>query len=313
MDIAPAPVADPVLPALAAGSGLPTDPGIGFALTAAVVWGVYIYLLKRLFEGYPPAALTVLINVFAIAWYLPVTVAGGDLSPAFVDAFGLAEAAVVAVTVLATAAAFVLFLTAIADGDVSYVTPINKVVPMFVLPMEILLLGQVLTPLQVAGVVVATLAVYVANYDPGGFFEPFVKAARSRPAQLALVSAMCYAVSDVGKRVALQELAIPGTLWVPLLLAGVAAVLLPSAVRNPPTGIRADLPKFAAAGALVALGEHVTTLAFALLPASIASPIINTQAIVAVVLGGILLGERHFRLRLLAAVLAVVGVTLIAI
>lgn len=206
-----------------------------------------------------------------------------------------------------------LFLRAIADGDVSYVTPINKTVPMFVLPLEILLLGQVLTLIQVFGVVVATVAVYVANYDPGGLLRPFVKAARSRPAQLAVLSAMCYAGSDVGKRISLQELAIPETLWVPLLLAGVAIVLVPSAVRNPPTEIRSDIPKFALGGAIVALGEHVTTLAFAALPASIASPIINTQAIVAVVLGGVLLGERYFRIRLVAAVLAVLGVTLIAI
>jgi len=38
---------------------------------------------------------------------------------------------------------------------------------MFVLPMEVLLLGEVLAPVQVAGVVVATAAVYVANYEPG--------------------------------------------------------------------------------------------------------------------------------------------------
>ncbi len=288
------------------------DPGLGFAISAAFVWGFYIYVLKRSFSRYPPAALTVLINAFAVAWYLPVTITRTEFSSELLAGFGLAELGIVALTVLSTAVAFVLFLHAISIGDVSYVTPINKIVPMFVLPLEVLLLGQFLTPVQVAGVVVATLAVYVANYDPGGFFRPFVKAARSRPAQLALVSAMCYAVSDVGKRVSLQELAIPETLWVPVLLVGVLLVLLPSAISNPPTEVRGDLPKLALGGAIVALGEHVTTLAFALLPASIASPVINTQAIVAVVLGGLLLGERYFRLRLLAAVLAVVGVTLIA-
>lgn len=54
-------------------------------------------------------------------------------------------------------------------------------------------------------------------------------------------------------------------------------------------------------------------IAFSTLPASIASPIINTQAIVAVVLGGLVLREEAFALRLLAAALAVCGVTLIAI
>ncbi|WP_252699390.1 DMT family transporter [Natronosalvus vescus] len=289
------------------------DPGLGFAITAAFVWGFYIYVLKRSFSGYSPAVLTVLINAFAIAWYLPVTLTRTDVSRHIFAEFGTSEVGVLALTVVTTAAAFVLFLYAIGAGDVSYVTPINKIVPLFVLPLEILLLGQVLTPLQVLGVVVATAAVYVANYDPGGFFKPFAKAAHSRPAQLALLSAMCYAVSDLGKRVALQELAIPESLWVPLLLFGVLLVLLPSAVRNPPANVRPDLPKFALGGAIVAVGEHVTTLAFVILPASIASPVINTQAIVAVVLGGILLGERHFLIRLLAAVLAVVGVTLIAL
>jgi drug/metabolite transporter (DMT)-like permease len=296
------------------------DVGLLSAIGAAVVWGTYILVLKRFFSGYPPAGLTVLINASAIAWFLPVTVATTDLAAGGTGgvlraAAGVdpAAVAVVAGTATATAAAFVLFLRAIEDGDVSYVTPINKVVPMFVLPLEVLLLGEVLAPIQVAGVVVATAAVYVANYEPGDLLAPIASAVHSRPAQLALVSAACYAVADLGKRVGLQELAIPGTLWVPLLLAGAGLVLLPAAIRNPPTVARRDVPKFLAGGALVAFGEHLTTVAFAALPASVASPVINTQAIVAVVLGGIVLGERYFRVRLVAALLAVVGVGMIAL
>ncbi|MGQ3329827.1 EamA family transporter [Halorubrum sp. FL23] len=296
------------------------DAGLLSAIGAAVVWGTYIFVLKRSFAGYPPAGLTVLINASAIAWFLPVTLATTDLATGGIGGIvsgvagaGLPAVAVVAGTAAATAAAFVLFLRAIDGGDVSYVTPINKVVPMFVLPLEVLLLGEVLAPIQVAGVVVATAAVYVANYEPGDLLAPLTSAVHSRPAQLALVSAACYAVADLGRRVALQELAIQGTLWVPLLLAGVALVLLPSALRNPASVTRRDAPKFLAVGALVALGEHLTTVAFAALPASVASPVINTQAIVAVVLGGVILGERYFRVRLVAALLAVVGVGMIAL
>jgi len=296
------------------------DAGLLSAIGAAVVWGTYIFVLKRSFSGYPPAGLTVLINVSALAWFLPVTIATNDLGAGGVGGLARgatgadpATVAVVAGTAVATAAAFVLFLRAIDEGDVSYVTPINKVVPMFVLPLEVLLLGEVLAPIQVAGVVVATAAVYVANYEPGDLLAPLASAVRSRPAQLALVSAACYALADLGKRVALQELAIPGTLWVPTLIAGVTLVLLPSAVRTPPAVTGADAPKFLAGGALVALGEHLTTVAFAALPASVASPVINTQAIVAVVLGGVILGERYLRVRLVAALLAVVGVGMIAL
>ncbi|OSO97564.1 EamA family transporter [Halorubrum ezzemoulense DSM 17463] len=291
------------------------DAGLLAAVAAAVVWGAYLFVLKRAFAGYPPAALTVAINVAAVSWFLAgtgLTVGFGDAAAGVSGLVAPRRAAVVAVTTLGTAAAFVLFLRAIDQGAVSYVAPINKIVPMFVLPLEVGLLGQVLAPVQVAGVVVTTLAVYVANYEPGGFFAPFARAARSRPAQLALASAACYAVADVGKRVALQEFSIPGTLWVPLLLAGVAVVLFPAALRSPFAVTRRDLPKFLAAGGLVAPGEHLTTVAFAALPASVAPPVINTQAIVAAVLGGVLLGERHFRLRLAAAVLAVAGVAMIA-
>lgn len=89
----------------------------------------------------------------------------------------------------------------------------------------------------------------------------------------------------------------------------------PTAVgAGPATAIdvRGDLPKFAATGLLLATANHVVMYAFGALPASIASPIVNTQAIIAVVLGGIVLGEEQFRIRLVAAGLAVVGVTPIA-
>jgi drug/metabolite transporter (DMT)-like permease len=292
---------------------LALSPGIGYAVAAAFVWGTYIFALKRYFAGYPGTVLTVVVNAVAVAWYLPLAVPrvrGSTLPTA--ASLGAWEVGVVVGTVLATAAAFLVFLRALDAGEVSYVTPINKIVPVFVLPIEVLLLHQRLTPLQVVGVVVATLAVYVANYRRGSLLDPLRKAATARPAQLALVSAVCYAVSDVGKRLALQELGIPPELWVPTLLLGVLVVVLPLALREW-VSVRSDLPKFAVAGAGVAVGEHVTSLAFQQVPASIASPIINTQAIVAVLLGGVLLRERAFATRLVAAALAVCGVGLIAL
>lgn len=289
------------------------EPGIVYSLVAAVVWGVYIFLLKQYFGGYPGPVVTVVVNAFAIVWYLPV--AATQTSPGSVPTLGelgLYGVAVVAGTAVLVGVAFVLFLDALAEGDVSYVAPINKLAPVFVLPIEVVLLSQFLGPLQIAGVLVATVAVYVANYRGGGLTDPLRRAVHSRPAQLALASAACYAASDVGKRVALQELAIPTAVWVPVLFAGAGLAVLPFALRRW-TSVRGALPKFAAAGAVVALGEHVTSTAFALVPASIASPIINTQAIVAVILGGVVLRERNFGIRLVAAFLAVAGVSLIAV
>ena len=292
------------------------DSGIAISIGAALVWGGYLFYLKCAFTDYPASLLTVCINGFALVWYLPVFLMGvGPTAGRDVLAtFGFAEIGIVALTASMVAAAMVAFLGALAVGDVSYVAPISKIVPVFVLPIEIVVLGQALTPREVAGVVVATMAVYVANFRGGALLDPLRRARSSMAARLAILSAMAFAVSDVARRVALQELAIPVGLWVPLLLGGVAVVLLPAAIRaETPTTLRADLPKFVAGGLFVAAGEGLTNTAFSLVPASIASPIINTQAVVAVVLGGLLLNEARFRLRLVAATLAVIGVTMIAL
>ena len=301
------------------------DAGIAFALVAAVVWGGYLFSLKRYFAAYPATLLYVLVNAFAIAWYLPVAAALLPADALDPGSFGLSTLAVLVGVDLLLALAFVVLMRALAVGDVSYVAPIGKVVPAFVLPIEVLALDQQFTRLEIAGVLVVTIAVYVANFRRGSLLAPLKKAATNRAAQLALLSALLYAITDVGKRVALQELALRPPAVVLLIMAGVTAVMLPGAVRSwrrsvrgggsslSPATVRSALPKFAAAGALVALGQHLNALAFASVPAGVASALINTQAIVAVVLGGVVLRERHLGVRLVASALAVTGVSLIAI
>nr|WP_258560422.1 EamA family transporter [Halorhabdus salina] len=123
-----------------------------------------------------------------------------------------------------------------------------------------------------------------------------------------------FGVVDVGKRVMMQELAIPPQLYLPVMFAITTTMVLPFAQRRPiPDTLWDDAWLFAIAGLLVAAGNHIVLLAFQILPASIASPVINAQAVVAVVAGGLILGESHFRVRLVAAGLAIAGIALITI
>ena len=287
--------------------------GVGYAVLAALVWGGYLFALKRYFD-LPATVLFVVTDALAVAWYLPF--AAVTLPPdatSTLDAVTAESALVVAGVVVVTAVAVVLSFCALAVGDVSYVAPINKIVPVFVLPIEIGLLGATIAPVQVVGVLVVTSAVYVANYRSGSLLAPFRAAARNRAAHLALASAALYGVSDVGKRVVLGTLDLPPQVWVLLLYAGMAVTVLPVALREwPAGGVRDDLPRLAALGGVAAFGEHITSLAFAAVPASVASPIINTQAVVAVTLGGLVIGEGFFGRRLAASGLAVTGVALVA-
>ncbi|UIO99619.1 EamA family transporter [Halobaculum sp. CBA1158] len=290
-------------------------PGIAVAVAAAVLWGVYLFALKRYVAGVPATVLTVLVNACALAWYAPVALS--RLSPGDVPTpatLGLGGSLALVGSVLGVGVGFVLFVNALALGEVSYVTPINKVVPAFVLPLELLLLGADLPALAFVGIAVVTVAVYVANYRGGDPTEPLRRAVTVRPAQLALLSAGAYAVGDVSKRAVLDGVGLPPEALVVVVLGGVLLVLLPLAARDWP-GDRATPPAttFIALGLLVATAEHLTSVAFSLLPASVASPVVNTQAVVAVLLGGVLLGERRLGTRLVAAALAVVGVGLLAV
>jgi drug/metabolite transporter (DMT)-like permease len=283
--------------------------GLLAALAAALLYGCYLACYKRFFGDYPAMAYLLVVETAAVVWYFPVARPHlGALRT--VDAASLAALlAVAALTGLAVAG----LLEALRLGDVSYVTPLNKLVPLFVLPIELLFFEAALSTLQMAGVVVATVGIYAANYDDGGPLAPFRRALSYRPAQLALASAGAFALVDAGKRLLLQglELPLPVVVWVSLV--GVTLVAAPLGYRQRARLPRRALPALLGLGAVIALGDHLIALGFAELPASVASAIVNAQAVVAVLLGGLVLGEGAFVQRLAAGTLTVAGVAVVAL
>jgi drug/metabolite transporter (DMT)-like permease len=287
--------------------------GFLLSVAAALVLGSYLVGVKQYFSHYPPALFISLTYGIAVAWYLPaaaLTVPTDQLVPS-VSARG---AAVLLGTASFTALALFAFYRALSIGDISFVAPISKIVPVFVLPLEVLLLGQRLSALQVAGIVVATAAVYVANYRWGSLLAPLRQLVRSKAALLALASAAAFGVVDVGKRVSMQELGISPEVFVLTMLVLVAALLSPSALTHrDAVDWWVDRRLLALAGLVLVIGQHLVAVAFETLPASVVSPVVNTQAVVAVFLGSLLLGESQLRLRMTAAGLAVFGVVLISL
>lgn len=287
--------------------------GFVLSVAAALVLGSYLVGVKRYFSHYPPTLLVTLTYVMAAGWYLPIvalTVPTDQLVPSV----SVYDGVVLVGTAGLTALALFTFYRALAIGDVSYIAPISKVVPVFVLPLEVLLLGQRLSALQVAGVGVATVAVYVANYRHGSLLAPLQQLVRSKAALLALASAAAFGVVDIGKRVSMQEIGVSPEGFVVTMLVLVTLFLGPAAVDNRhAVDWWADRYLLSAAGLVLVVGQHLVAVAFETLPASVVSPVVNTQAVVAVVLGSLVLGEPYARVRLTASGLAVVGIGLISV
>jgi drug/metabolite transporter (DMT)-like permease len=122
-----------------------------------------------------------------------------------------------------------------------------------------------------------------------------------------------FALGDVGTRAVLSTTPIPLQTTALFSFVGVAGVALPlAATRVEWPRLRAVLPGLVGISSVFAVGVHLATVSFDLAPASIASPLINTQVIVVVLLGSLLLDEGYLRRRLAAAVVAVAGIALVA-
>ncbi len=292
-----------------------TQAGVLTGLAAAVIFGVYLFVYKRSFDALPSTVYVATVEVAGLAWYgLIAAVTWPTGRPVVPPDIGLGGWAVLAGTCGAIAAANLLSIQAFKLGDVSYVAPLNKLAPAFVLPIEVALLAARPAGLQVLGLVLAVVAIYVANYDGGGLLVPFQRAASYRPAQLALLGAVLFALSDVGVRALLSGTGLTPQAVALASFAGVAIAALPlAAARVNWDRLRSALPGIVALAGAFAVAVHLKTISFAVAPASIVSPIVNMQAVVAVLLGGILLREPGLPRRLGAAVLAVSGVALIAI
>jgi len=288
--------------------------GVGSAIGAALVFGVYLFVYKRSFAHLPSTVFVAANNTLALGWYVAIAAltwpAGRAVVPPPVT---LADGALLVAVCLVVAGANLVSIHAFKLGDVSYVAPLNKLVPAFVLPIELVLLAEPLAPLQIAGVGLAVAAIYVANYEGGGWFAPFRRAASYAPARLALAGAVVFAFGDVGNRAVLSTTAFSPQVLALATFGTVAAVAAPPAVaRVDGRELRAALPGLVALSALLAVAAHLTLVSFAVAPASVVSPIVNVQAVVAVVLGGLLLGEPGLPRRLAAAVLAIGGIALVA-
>jgi drug/metabolite transporter (DMT)-like permease len=254
------------------------------------------------------------VELSALVWYSGIAGLTWPAGEPFVPStFGAVDGLLLVGICAAIAGANLVSIHAFKLGDVSYVAPLNKLAPAFVLPLEVALLAAVPTTLQALGLVLAVVAIYLANYEGGGLLAPFRRAAGYTPARLALVGSVLFAVSDVGIRALLSGTDLTPQAFALVSFGAVAATATPLAARRLTWArLRPAVPGIFALAAFFAVGVHLKTIAFEVAAASIVSPIVNTQAVVAVLLGGVILGEEGLPRRLGAAVVAVSGVALIA-
>lgn len=139
--------------------------GAGLALTAAVVYALFIPLIDRLRAGVSAVVATAWVAVGATAIFLVAALAAGDLA---LPSTPLSWLYIVGLGTVSTALAFTLFLHGLQVlGPVSAAI-ITTAEPFFVATLAALVLGQPITPQTVLGGSLIAVAVLVLQRSARG-------------------------------------------------------------------------------------------------------------------------------------------------
>ncbi len=211
---------------------------------------------------------------------------------------------------------FYLYVSAIQKGDLGLTYPLLALTPVFVLPVEWLLLGDFPGARGLGGIALVVLGVYVLNFSErrAGLFAPFAAVFRDPGARRMLAVALIWSVSAVVDKVATisSSPAFYGTLE-----SGLIALAFVPLVMRRGEGFKAALSRrtwwlLAVQGLLFALMFVVQMEAIQRTLAAYVISIKRSGAIVSVLLGASLFGEPRLRERLAGAVVILAGVLLIA-
>lgn len=279
---------------------------IALALLAAVSTAARETFIKGgMREG---AELLVAGTVAAIGGLLLLPLALASLPPTLGRSFWLA----LLVSGAVNAVAATLIARAVHASDLSIVSPLQTLTPIFMIGTGFLFLGELPRPLGMAGVVVVVAGSYMLRLDMRrvSWLEPIRALARDRGARLMLFVALIFAVSGAVDKVGVQ--ASTPFFWGFAMTSTVAAVLLPLARlrRVPRPG---NWRAVVLAGVLMAVTIAAQMSALPLTLAAYVIAVKRTGVLFAVLSGALFFGESGIRQRLVGATVMVVGVVLITL
>lgn len=286
------------------------------ALGAALFYGLQGAWTKRLTRRVPAIVAAWAIFAFAfppLAFYLAV-----QGIPAVAPVFWVALLTTASLSLLS----FYLYASAIERGDVGLTVPLLALTPILLVPVEWLLLGDVPGLRGLGGIALVVVGVYLLNVRDvrAGFLAPFAALLRDPGARRMLAVAALWSVSGVVDKIAVtaSSTAFYGVTFSALL--GVA--FLPFVVRarrdarreapGIPALLHAHGRVLLVQGLLYAAMFIVQMEALRLTLAANVITIKRSGALVTVLLGGLVFGERDLWPRLVGTAVTVLGVLLVA-
>ncbi len=234
-------------------------------------------------------------------------------------------------TSLVNTASIYLFFSALRDGELGVTYPLLALSPLFMVPVEWVLLGELPGPWGGVGIILMVLGIYLLNFDSRvarDLIGPFRALGASPGARKAMAVAVLWAVAGTVDRVAVLDSS-PAFYGV-ALSAALSCTFLPlffltrwKGENGDSTG-RGSVPLMTALGAAGPLWLAIHGLLFAAmfvlqmeaLRLALASYVLSIKragSLLAVVLGWAAFRERALAPRLLGSAITVFGATVLVV
>lgn len=283
---------------------------------SALSWGVISVIAKQLMDHDSSHAYTTLYTLTALVFYTPVFLYF-TYSQGFTSTYTAVGALLF--SVLGNILAFVAYNTAIKKGELSRIIPFTRLTPIFTAFFAAAILGEVITPMLGAGVVLATAgSIIVMKEDHVNYLLSIEDRLKSRAIQLAIASSAIYGLSSVADRFATQIIA-PEAYTFFLFLGMSTGFMFYTRESGDHSAseliedFRNDKLLYSATGLLAAAATFCIFFAFSRAPASQVVPVIQLQVLVSVIAGAVFFDEDNLLRKLAGSLVLIGGVALVAL
>lgn len=226
---------------------------------------------------------------------------------------------IIALTAVIGGIAFLLIIRSIRHMEISEVSPIIAIGPAIAAILGFIFLGEYLNTVQVTGLVVIILGIYILELkNVKNIFSPFKNIFSNKYIHLILIAQLLYGVTDVLCKFVLSKYHLePGSylFYYQLFLALFYFILLQ--VKQNKFEHVAKISRqqifLIVIIAILTLGYRVTHLyAISLISIGIAIAIHRSSTLITTVVGGRLYKEKNILHKAFAAIIVVLGVVLVA-
>ncbi len=223
---------------------------------------------------------------------------------------------IIAITTVLKAFNTVLFLKAIKATDLSLISPVTTLTPLFITILSPFVLGEIPGFYGAIGIGLSIFGGYILHFKKPGdnLLAPFYAIIHDRGMKMMLGVTFLWAVSSMLDRIGLKE--VHPVYWAFIPYVGMSLLLAPSLIGHSRQKMRQLRQHFGHFVLLGLLGTGAILLHLTAISLMIVAYVISVKrlrAIFGIIWGYLFFNERNIRYRLVGAVIMILGVLMISL